>query len=290
MQAPSQHSNGRLRFAREHIDNYVFYLPFAYYYQVRLGTIGKLLSWGLIYLLPTFFYSALMSGGLSWAFLLDYILLLVAVFSLYEVGYIFNDTFATQREEDPAIRLYSNNLDYFYRHYRLIFGVRIVPAICLLGCLLILHPTPLWLITTLLAVLILPLFLGYNLCRSRYNVFLYPLLVFSRYLPFVLPYATTGNAWNILWLFLSFPLLNALERFSMPRYRYPILRLLMPTEDSKSLFRVVYYTLLSGIATLIMVLLQEGILPLIPIYILGIYRIGVYLLTRFYHPKNYLQG
>ena len=51
-------TNIRERYTRSYISNAVFYIPFAYYYAVRLGTVPKLLSWLLLYLMPTAFYSA----------------------------------------------------------------------------------------------------------------------------------------------------------------------------------------------------------------------------------------
>lgn len=282
--------NIRPRFASEHIPQRVFYIPFAYYYRVRLGTPAKLLSWGLIYLFPTAFYACLAAGEVSLAILYNYILLLLAVFTLYETGYIYNDTFATRRETAPSIRLYPYNLQYFYAHYRTIIAVRIMLVICVLVILLCLHPTPLWWLTCFSVLLIAPIFYTYNRIRNRYNVFLYPLLVFSRYIPFVIPYLNSNNIQYIGWLFLSFPLLNALERFSMPRYRYPLIRCLIPNEEAKSLFRAVYYVLVCLIATSVLLVSHSSFFPLIPIYVLGIYRLLLYILTRFYTPKNYLKG
>lgn len=282
--------NIRPRFASKQIPQRVFYLPFAYYYRVRLGTPAKLLSWGLIYLFPTAFYSCLATDGMSPAFLCNYILLLFAVFTLYETGYIYNDTFATRKEADPSIRLYPDNLQYFYAHYQTIIVARMMLVICVLIILLCLHPTPLWWLTSLSVLLIAPIFYTYNRIRNRYNVFLYPLLVFSRYIPFLIPYLNSNNIQYIGWLFLSFPLLNAIERFSMPRYRYPLIRCLIPNEETKSLFRAAYYVLTSMVATLVLLNGHCSLLPLIPMYILGAYRLAIYILTRFYTPKNYLKG
>ena len=118
-------TNIRLKYARPYIPNAVFYIPFAYYYAVRLGTLPKLFSWMLIYLMPTAFYSAVGYTG-SWAlFALNYGLILLAVFSIYECGYIANDTLSIRHEEQPAIRLYDYNFAHFERHKETIFCVRL---------------------------------------------------------------------------------------------------------------------------------------------------------------------
>ena len=89
----------RSKYASKHISNVVFYIPFSYYYVVRLGTIPKWLSWALIYLFPTCYYSALTYQGDWCAFAVNYLLILLATFSLYELGYILNDTMGICREK-----------------------------------------------------------------------------------------------------------------------------------------------------------------------------------------------
>ncbi len=287
----STEPNTNQKFAAKHIPQWVFYVPFAYYFRVRLGTVAKGLSWALIYIFPTFFYSCLMApNGLTPAFLCNYFLLLLAVFTLYETGYIANDTFATQREQQPSIRLYEHNLQHFYTHYRLIFTLRILLVFCVLCILLLLHFSTQWCITCIAVLCIAPLFFAYNRIRHRYNVFLYPFLVFSRYLPFLLPYLTSANAYLVGWLFLSFPCVNAIERFSMPKYRYRFMQYLIPDEQSKSLFRVAYYLLIALCATTIALCAHRSLLPIVPIYILCVYRVIIYIITRFYTPQNYLNG
>lgn len=215
----------------------------------------------------------------------------IAIFTLYEIGYIHNDSYATLKEAQPSQRLGEESLSYCYCHFGAIVLTRVAISTLLLGIMMYRHCLEFnWWAALAAIALILPLFLLYNHCRSVRNVFLYPVLVFSRYLPFLIPYLTSTNAYLLLLLFISFPLLNALERFSMPRYRYPLFRRLIPTEDSKTLFRVVYYILIALIAGTTCYALNIRQHELIPIYALGIYRIVLYIITLFYTPKNYLQG
>ncbi|MBQ9704663.1 MAG: hypothetical protein IJV55_00515, partial [Paludibacteraceae bacterium] len=102
----------------------IFFLPFAYYFSIRLKTVPKLLSWLLLYLFPTGWYAYLCAGGFSLHFVLTYLLLLIAVFTLYETGYIHNDTYATRRETEPTLRLDEASQTFFYHHAGQIFGSR----------------------------------------------------------------------------------------------------------------------------------------------------------------------
>ena len=267
----------------------MFYIPFAYYYVVRLGTLPKLLSWMLIYLMPTAFYSAVGYSGPWPLFALSYLLVLLATFSLYECGYIINDAVSIRREEQPAIRLYDRNLSHFARWQACILGARLLYALTALLCLYLLCRDTAVICHIGLALLAMCLlFALYNRCRSRNNVWLYPLLVCSRYLPFLLLFPHPGTIY--LLLFLSFPLLNALERFSMPRYRWPLMRTLIPDEPSKTRFRVAYYILLVLITTPLILLTEHSWEWLLPIYILCAYRIALALWLRTHHPDNYLNG
>ncbi len=265
------------------VSNLVFYLPFAYYYKVRLRTTEKLLSWVLIYLMPTAWYSWYAAGELSWLFCINYLFILIAAFTLYETGYIHNDTFTTRHEKVPTLRLSEENLRYFYSHCHSIFLSRILTALVLLTALLILNGFSAQILLTSLSIVLIPcIFYLYNHCRNKYNVLLYPVLVFSRYIPFMLPYSPSWQL--VLLLFLSFPCCNMLERFSMPKQRFPVFKLLIPTEKSKTYFRIAYYIIILAV-----LLPFFSIMQLVPVIILAIYRCLVAILLLFYHPKRYLQ-
>lgn len=279
----------RNRYAASAIPDRVFWMPFAYLYRVRLGTFPKLLSWMLLYLMPAAFYSAWGNPCPPLRFVLNFLLVLWSTFTLYETGYIHNDTFATRREHNPALRLYDTNLNYFYRHWKAVFACRAAYAVAgLTGLFLLNGNTPAFWRTAAAILLIIPLFLLYNHIRSRWNTLLYPLLVFSRYIPFMLLYPI--DPLSVLLLFLSFPCLNMLERFSMPKYRFPLMRRLIPEERSKTAFRVAYYALLTPLLALWFHAAGISLWRLLPLCLLAAYRFALWILLRHTTPKNYLQG
>ena len=286
----------RERFASERISNRVFFVPFAYYFRVRLGTMQKLLSWMLLYLMPTAFYM-LFSSGLLYDFSLtgllqlaaNYLLTLVFVFNFYETGYIHNDTFATLREQQPAIRLYPYNLAFFYRNAKKIFLLRFLYSL-LAGVLLVVVNGVGWgtwrvLISGLAVILI---FLIYNYWRTKWNVLLYPVLVYSRFLPFILLYSVSYR--YAMLLFLVFPFVAWLERFSMPSHRFAFMKFVLPEESSKTLFRVEYYLLCIIILHPVYIFLDLPQTELLPFDILLLYRVWLWLYLKTHTPENYLQG
>ena len=44
------------KYARAFIPNYVFYITFAYYGVVRMGTLSKFIGFSIYYILPTLYY------------------------------------------------------------------------------------------------------------------------------------------------------------------------------------------------------------------------------------------
>lgn len=248
-----------------------FYIPFGYLYCVRLRSIAKLLSWLLLYLLPTAFYAAVDYSGPWGLFALQYLLVLMATFTLYEAGYILNDTMAIRREEKPSMRLKEQEMAYFFAHQWAILGTRLFIAVACLCTLYFVHPISYIVHCTLSIILMCILFALYNRWRNRYNVFLYIWLVFSRYIPFML---LDEHGWMVyLLLFLSYPLLIGLERFSMPSYRWPIARTLIPNERSKARFRALYYIVLLMALVPLMYYMNQPFWWLSPIAVLAVYRI-----------------
>lgn len=243
--------------------NAAFYIPFAYLYCVRLRSVPKVASWLLLYIVPTAFYASLDA--------LTYLLVLFATFSLYELGYIMNDTVAVRREEQPSLRLSDNETRYFFAHKWTIIATRLLIAA---ACLSVLHSFTPSLFCALSLVIMCLLFALYNRWRNRYNVFLYGWLVFSRYLPFMM---LEHHAWWLYaLLFVSYPLLIGLERFSMPAYRWPLMRILIPNEESKTLFRAIYYTVLLCLLLPLWWWEKQDFLFLLPIGILWLYRVSRY--------------
>ena len=253
-----------------------FYIPFAYLYSVRLRSITKLLSWLLLYILPTAFYSSMGYTGDAWSFAIQYTLVLIATFTLYETGYIFNDTLAIRREEHPSLRLNESETAYFFAHrWSIVLTRLLIAAICLCALSPIIN-YQLSIINYQLSIinyqlLMLVLFALYNRWRNRYNVFLYVWLVFSRFVPFMC--LSEHGAFDYILLFVSYPMLIGMERFSMPSYRWGLMGKLIPDEPSKARFRAAYYCL--ALVILVPYCLCSGrtLYPLTPIAILAVYRI-----------------
>lgn len=252
----------------------IFYIPTAYLHRVRLDSnFGKVLSWWFLLIVPTMGYYLLLLPNLSLTAIGSYLLLLAAVVPYYELGYMQNDTYTTQRETAPTLRLSEAQTGYFYQHTGLIVGVRMAWVLCLL-CLY--GELNAWsnnsLITIVATLMLLPIFAIYNRIRGLAAVCFYPILISWRYLVFLLPsIGEEGFGICAILTILSYPLLISIERYSMPNHRYGRMAKILPNEESKQTFRAVYY----GILLLALMPLWWHAPQLsMPIILLGIYRLG----------------
>lgn len=264
-------------------------MPLVYFYKVRLHTMGKLLSWVLLYPALVFAYVVLANGAFTWSLLGTFAVQVLGIFSLYEFGYIHNDSVAVQHEDCPTLRLSDQESVFCLRHLRSILCSRILLALVCQAILIGLHPNDrMWWIAGALSMLVLPVFLIYNNWRSRSNVLWYAVLICARYVPFLIPYLHAENVRLLGLLLISYPLIIAIERLSIRRYRYPIIRCIIRQEEDKTWFRVVYYMLVSVLLSATYYIHELPYVELIPIYTLTIYRLFILVLTRIYIPKHYL--
>ena len=113
------------------MDNLFFYLPFSYTYVSRLKSHSKLISWVIIYVIPTIYLAIFLQGTLSVPNFLLALLGIVLIYNFYETGYIQNDTETVKRELNPTMRLSENQQAYYETHKKIIYGVRLLTGVFL---------------------------------------------------------------------------------------------------------------------------------------------------------------
>ncbi len=249
-------------------DKLPFFIPFHYLFTTRLqNSILHLLSWLFIFAFPTFYYGLLPFDGALQDELAIFTIYFIAVVNIYEWGYIQNDTLATLHEEDPTRRLSSEVLDFAIRNTFIISLWRISITAFILYMM---KPNDyfFW------SVVLIPfLFAGYNRWRGTMNVFLYPLLVASRFVPFMLLTYPLVDCVGIVLLLFIYPVEIGLERFSMPRYRFEFMRRFIPNEELKPRFRVAYYTVITLVLLALVSIGYLEVVYVVPYCVFILYRV-----------------
>jgi len=253
-------------------DTNIFYLPLSYLHQVRLERqLGRIASWWFLMVVPTLGYYLMAITTPNLPAIGLYLLLIVAVVSYYELGYMLNDTYTTRHETNPTLRLTEQQSTYFYQHIGRILGWRMLWVLGTLGIYGLLTD---WNRNSLLTIagilLLLPLFFLYNTFRGWKSVVFYPVLVGWRYLVFLLPAWGTESFWMcVLLLLFTYPVLIGIERYSMPGKRYGLVAQLIPNEPSKQRFRAWYYVV---VLLLLLSIWWEHPWWCVPMLGVGIYR------------------
>ena len=259
----------------------LFWIPMNYNFQIRLQHNNqRMTSWLFINFFTTIYYALICTNAIHWTEIIALCIFSYSIFYLYEWGYIYNDIKAVRHESTPTLRLNKTEIEYGNNHFNQITIARF--AIFTVGLLItyLLLPTTNTLITIGLAITCPLLFFCYNQWRSKYNAFLYFWLVASRFVPFVWLIESDQQVLKTLFILLVYPLEIGVERFSMPNYRSPIIKKIIPNEKEKPTFRALYYSIALIILSNLLGTSSITLEFALPFFVFWIYRVIVYLKQR----------
>jgi len=200
------------------IGNLMFFVPGAYAYQTRMK-LGGLLRMFTKYVVITAGLPLMLNGGYLNVGL--YVLAVLFVYNLYEIGYIENDTETIKREENPTLRLSEQQLGFYYAHRWSVYAVKMVVSVFLTVLLInvtgggksIVYPI-------ILAYLLIPSYLLYNRIRSGWSQPIYLWLMTVRHVA-VAWICTECFGWmDAIFIILAYPFPTFVSRLSIKRFGY----------------------------------------------------------------------
>ena len=154
--------------------NLVFYIPWCYTKHTRHPRRKDILGFSLKYFVPILLFLAW--RDFTWPRL---ILGFLLTYDLYEIGYIENDCETIKKEQNPTMRVSSEELVYYEKNKELIYFTKVVIAVAISVYLLIWEKTNY--LFLLFPALLVPSYLIYNRMRCRWNLVIHALLMFIRY-------------------------------------------------------------------------------------------------------------
>ena len=253
-----------------------FYLPFGYTYVSRLKSRSKLISWVIIYIIPTIYLAIFLQGTPGVPDFLLALLGIVLIYNFYETGYIQNDTETVKRELNPTMRLSENQQAYYETHKKIIYGVRLLTGVVLSFVFVRLSPLSGTLPFIVAVWSILLIYAVYNKVRNKLTLTLHALLVIIRFCGLQLLFISTFSPGVFILSLLAFPLINLIERAS--RFHVRLAEKLIPQQETIHQFRIVYY---GSLCLLMVAPLASGLVQwaeyLIFVYFF-IYRTVIYLM------------
>lgn len=208
--------------------------------------VTALLKWLSEYVIPTILVALLASKG-AFAVWYDYLIMLVLTYTLYEIGYMFNDAYTIKREERPTRRLNEPELTFFYKHVWLIVAFRLFLS-SLLSVYIVMkydYSSSAWLAIGA-AWSILLVYGFFNRIRGHVSFLLHALLLLLRYsVPWML-FALDSMPTLLVLVFFLYPLPNMMEIIAKNKYgiKYAFTKIYLSHYERRYQFRVWYYLVL----------------------------------------------
>ncbi len=211
-----------------------FFVPFLYFFKTRLKKLSSKLSWVLIYIIPILLiiFSTI---AINVYVLLSISIYIISVYTVYEIGYIWNDAETIKKEDKPTLRLSKEELSFYEKNKKLIYSTRLSLAFVFSFYFI---NTSIFYLYVINIFCILILYFFYNTIRNRFNLPLHFLLVCFRFVTPIIAFTPV----NFLWVILVFPLINLLERASETRFSLIFFQNFLLSNKKRG--RYIYYLIL----------------------------------------------
>lgn len=187
-----------------------FYIPFFYTYSTRMDSnlIG-VLNWIPQYLFPILLIILFEKGFFPFV---PFFVLILLLYTLYEIGYIQNDTETIKEEISPTLRLSQNELQYYENNKYFIYCFRL--TFSLLLSFVLYYEMSKAFYSILMCWGMLGIYVLYNQVRGYITLFLHFLLMLMRYVSPVLLFIPSVSINLIFFLSVIYPLPAVLVRLA----------------------------------------------------------------------------
>lgn len=210
---------------------FFYFLPLHYTFVTRINSWKTRVAWIFTYLFPVVIAS-FYSNPQEFHFIWVPLFFVFGIYSVYEMGYMYNDAVLTKREVNPTIRLNSEQVVFFEKNQVPIYVLRLFFSSLVFLALYLFSATVAYsFLVSFFSVALL--FSVYNSVRSRINIPLYSFLVFFRYFGALL----FLSWWQLMLLWVAYPLCATIEFSTKRRFGLSIPFAL----EGSDIFRVFYY-------------------------------------------------
>ena len=256
--------NRRDKSMRDGLCMMLFCLPMCYSFWTRYKGKNGIFAWLVKYLVPVSVLGVVHS---SYSVLL-FVVGMLYVYSLYEIGYIQNDCETIKTETNPTMRLTDKSLAVYERYKMLIYISRVLQVL-LWGALLLLCGVKPWIVVY--GFLTYPVFVVYNKVRNRASLFIHLLLLFFRYSVPVIVGINEFCPVCISYMLLLYPITLFVERSVKGKFGYRnnfLVKYVMHDYSERYAFRVKYYSILLVISIVCAACQLLPYIYLLPVFLL----------------------
>lgn len=249
-----------------------YFFPFGYGFNTRAKTLAYRLSFFVVTVLPSL-YIALMIGGLNIQALISYIVSFVAMYVVYEIGYIYNDVYTVGFEKSPTYRLSEGDYKYVRKKYPLMISTRLGVVIASV-CYFFYYNSRIVLTYILLLFLLYLIYSIHNYTRSKVTAFTMLGIVWLKYLIPIVSFMDKSNAFECVLLSLCIiPFPRFVEYGSKDYCHLFKLR-------QYGRFRIIYYAVLLTCEVLGLIFTRKYIWHIPLIAVMLVYRCFTYIIEK----------
>ncbi len=216
----------------------IYFFPFVYGLKTRQKGLNYFVSYIVIFVLPNILISNINENPTVNVFFVS-LLGLVALYSIYEVGYLFNDFNTTLFEPKPTYRLDKAIHDKLSQKFMILFFTRLLYTFMAISIILFFFKYQVFTFLVLLLLLI-GAYAIHNSVRSNVNIFSIFIIFVLKYISVLLLISQGDNVVrDILFMVLLVPVIRTYEYSSK---QWISLRIANNINFDKT--RIYYYSLL----------------------------------------------
>lgn len=219
----------------------VFLCPMAYTLRKRMVSNNKRFGLFCYHIVPIT-YLFFLCHEFDFFSLLSCFLLILAFYSQYEIGYIYNDAETVKREKEPSNRLDMDEIQYYENNKTRIYLLHFLCFVIVFPFLYILGIRIEFILYSLGVMLIeIMIFFSYNKIREKKSLVIFFCLELFKYLPFV-NWIEAENKITLLFVAsMIYAIPNTIERLAFKRYGIMFMQKILPSETAYWVFRIVFY-------------------------------------------------
>lgn len=252
----------------------ILFLPYAYGFNTRAKTILHKISF-LLYIIAPCFINIMFMKSFEVNFVL-FVLAFTGMYLVYEVGYIYNDIYTTQKEKNPTHWLKTEEMEYYAKDkFPLLISFRVVylTAVCLAMSMIGSNNITLYIVGLTFLYLSFSL---HNYFRGPINIVTDGFLNLFKYLtPMVIFSEINTDILFYVYLFFEVPFARMIGY--VIGKKYALHRLANINVDIR---RVIYYLILTFVAGILFVVDHIHIWFLYGAVYMLVYRVLCLILSR----------
>lgn len=251
----------------------IYYLPFSYFWKSRAKTIFHRFSFFILILIPIFIFWSMMNSNIESSNIA--LIGFIGMFSVYEIGYLYNDFYTTKFEEHPSYWLVKKDRDFVDKNFEMIIAARVfVTTLCILCLKCIFNVNVLY--YSLALVLLYIVYSFHNTIRNRWNILTDFCLQVLKYCSVLLLFGNIYVAlkYSVAMIF-AVPLIRSMEFTNKKRLNINIFNRI-----DVNLLRVLYHMTVFIISILLSQVLIECKTLALASLVLLIFRIFSFILLK----------